>query len=61
MSIIKQQADKCSAKHEANGGSCKTITIGGVEIKQCLDGNGDPVLVDDFDKAINKLVEITGQ
>jgi len=30
-----------AATHEAEGGTCKTITIHGKEIKCCLDENGD--------------------
>lgn len=61
MSIVKQQADKCSAKHESGGGTCKTITMGGVDLKVCLDGNGDPLETNDFEKALKKYAEITGQ
>jgi hypothetical protein len=40
MSIIKDAIDAKATRHESNGGTCKTISIGGKEIKVCLDEDG---------------------
>ncbi len=40
MSVIKQGMDTMAAKHIAEGGSVKTVTIAGTSVDVCLDENG---------------------
>lgn len=56
MSYIKKQAEKEAAKHMAEGGTCKTISIFGVDVDVCVDENG--VIMDD---AMRKFAELTNQ
>ena len=56
MSIIKAALDGKATRHETEGHACKTITVGGIEIKVCLDENG--IIIDEH---LRQLAKITGQ
>ena len=56
MSIIKAAIDGKATRHETGGGTCKTITVGGIQIKVCLDENG--IIIDE---QLRQLAKITGQ
>jgi len=53
MSIIKDAIDGKATRHEAMGGTCKEIVIGGITIKVCLDENGE--IIDENFKQFAKL------
>ena len=41
MLVFLEQLNAYADKHETEGGTCKTITINGTEIRCCLDENGN--------------------
>jgi hypothetical protein len=55
MTWIKEKYDQDAAAHEAGGGSCVTIQIGGRDVKACVDANGKII-----DEALKRIADANG-